>query len=110
MPNYISYDFLQIGEVYRNFFGPSHLNYYNPDSITLFLKRAGFGGIRCFSDGFLDTSIVGNYHRDKKKMQDGFWKYVYDNMNKYPNFLIDFQKLLQKYKFSGNMTVLAVKS
>ena len=41
MPNYRSYDFLQVGDVYRNFFGPSHLNYYNPFSIMKLLERGG---------------------------------------------------------------------
>lgn len=41
LPNYLSYDFLQVGDVYRNFFGPSHLNYYNPFSIMKLFERGG---------------------------------------------------------------------
>ena len=107
MPNYLSYDFLQIGDVYRNFFGPSHLNYYNPFSIKKLLERGGYKSIEIFCDGVLDTDIVGNYHSDKKRILEGFWKYIYENREKYSNFLIDYQKLLQKYKLSGNMTVVA---
>jgi hypothetical protein len=52
---------------------------------------------------------VGNYHSDKKRILEGFWRYIYENREKYSNFLIDYQKLLQKYKLSGNMTVVAGK-
>lgn len=109
MPNYLSYDFLQIGECYRNFFGPSHLNYYNPFSIMKLLESGGGNCIKIYSDGILDTAIVENYHSDKKKILEGFWGYIYDNKAKYQDFLIDYQKLLQKHQLSGNMTVVARK-
>ena len=109
IPNYLSYDFLQVGDAYRNFFGPSHLNYYNPFSIMKLLEGGGYSCIEIFCDGILDASIAGNYHSDKKKIQDGFWKYVYDNKGRYSDFLIDFQKLLQKHKLSGNTTIVATK-
>lgn len=109
MPNYLSYDFLQVGGVYKNLFGPSHLNYYNPFSIMKLLEWGGYSNIEIFCDGILDTAIVGNYHSDKKRILDGFWGYIYDNREKHSKFLIDFQKLLQKYKLSGNMTVVGTK-
>jgi len=107
LPNYLSYDFLQIGDVYRNLFGPTHLNYYNPFSIMKLLERGGYSGIEIFCDGVLDTAIVGNYHSEKKMKLEGFWKYIYDNKDKNSSFLIDYQKLLQKHTLSGNMTVVA---
>lgn len=109
VPNYLAYDFLEIGDIYRNLAGPAHLNYFNPYSIKKLLKRAGFKGIRVFCDGILDTSIVQNYHSEKKKVQYGFWKYIYDNKDRYSEFLKEFQSLLQKYILSGNMTVIAKK-
>jgi len=108
-PNYLSYDFLQVGSIYKNIVGPSHLNYYNPFSIMKLLEWGGFSNIEIFCDGILDTDIVGNYHSDKKRVLDGFWGYIYDNREKHSKFLIDFQKLLQKYKLSGNMTVVGTK-
>jgi 2-polyprenyl-3-methyl-5-hydroxy-6-metoxy-1,4-benzoquinol methylase len=110
MPNYLSYDFLHLGDVYKNFFGPDHLNYYNQFSIKTLLEQGGCDHIEIFCDGILDTAIVANYHSDKKKMSEGFWKYIYDNKDEYSSFLVDYQKLLQKYKLSGNMTVVARKS
>lgn len=107
IPNYYGYDFLEIGEIYRNLLGPGHLNYYNPHSIQILLKKNYFKEIKVFCDGILDTSIVENYHHEKKKIQDGFWKYIYDNKNKYSEFLNEFQKMLIKYKLSGNMTIVA---
>ena len=86
-----------------------NLNYYNPLSITKLFKHEGYSQIETFCDGILDTALVGNYHLDKRKMLQGFWKYIYDNRKEYSDFLIDFQKLLQKYRLSGNMTVIASK-
>lgn len=108
MPNFLAYDFLELGEVYRNLVVPAHLNYFNPDSIEIMLKRAGFNQITIFSDGVLDTSIVKNYSEQKKTHLSDFWKMIYSN-NKYDDFLDEFQNLLCKYKLSGNMTILATK-
>ena len=110
MPNYIAYDFLQVGDVYRNIIAPSHLNYFNPSSVIRLLARGGYQNIKVFCDGILDTNIVNNYHSDKKKVLNGFWGYIYNHSEKYSNFLVNFQKLLQKHKLSGNMTVLAQKT
>ncbi|PLY08704.1 MAG: hypothetical protein C0626_12715 [Arcobacter sp.] len=107
MPNYHSYDFLEIGEGYRNLFAPGHLNYFNPDSIKLLLKRCGFEDIQVFCDGVLDTSIVKNYNYMKKIKLSPFWENIYNNENE--SFLNEFQKLLSKYNLSGNMTVIARK-
>ena len=105
MPNYIAYDFLEIGEGYRNLFGPGHLNYFNPKSIEILLKQCGFKDIKVFCDGVLDTSIVKNYHDTKKIKLSSFWKEIYNSNNE--AFLNEFQLLLSKYNLSGNMTIMA---
>jgi 2-polyprenyl-3-methyl-5-hydroxy-6-metoxy-1,4-benzoquinol methylase/ribosomal protein S27E len=109
LPNFHGYDFLEIGDVYRNFAGPGHLNYFNPDSIKVFMKKVGFKSVEVYCDGVLDTNLVQKYQKEKKKIQTGFWKFIYDNSEKYSDFIDDFQSLLQKHKLSGNMTVVAKK-
>ena len=107
MPNYLAYDFLEVGEIYRNLLGPAHLNYFNPRSIARLLERAGFRDAHVYCDGVLDTSIMANYHREKRKVLTGFWKHIYDRDEEYAEFLDEFQDLLRKYRLSGNMTVVA---
>lgn len=108
MPNFLAYDFLELGAIYRNLVVPAHLNYFNPQAIEMMLKRAGFNSVQVFSDGLLDTSIVKNYSEQKKTHLSDFWKMIYSH-NQYDDFLDDFQQLLCKYKLSGNMTILAIK-
>ncbi|MFA7083350.1 MAG: class I SAM-dependent methyltransferase [Arcobacteraceae bacterium] len=108
MPNFLAYDFLELGAIYRNLVVPAHLNYFNPHSIEVMLKRAGFSKVIVFSDGILDTSIVKNYSEQKKTHLSDFWEMIYSN-NQYDDFLDDFQRLLCEYKLSGNMTILATK-
>ena len=108
LPNYHGYDFLEIGQIYRNLFGPTHLNYFNPKSLEMFFKRNGFKEIEIMTDGVLDTALVENYYKSKKVVLSDFWKMIYDN-NNYQDFLSEFQSLLSKHKLSGNMTFIARK-
>lgn len=108
LPNYHGYDFLEIGQIYRNLFAPTHLNYFNPKSLEIFFKKNGFKEVEIMTDGVLDTILVDNYHKSKKVALSDFWKMIYDN-NDYQDFLSEFQSLLSKHKLSGNMTFIARK-
>lgn len=107
LPNFWGFDFLELGTTYQNFFGPSHLNYFNPDSIVLLLKRAGFKNVNVYSDGVLDVDIVRKYVEKKIIKPSPFWSHVFVNSEKYIKFMNEFQLLLQKYMLSGNMSIVA---
>lgn len=108
LPNYHGYDFLEIGQVYRNLFAPTHLNYFNPESLELLFKENGFKEVEIFTDGVLDVSLVENYNKSKKIKLSDFWTMVYED-GEYNDFLREFQNLLSKHKLSGNMTFIARK-
>lgn len=109
IPNFIAYDFFEAGAKYNNLFGPSHLNYFNPYAIKLLLKSLGYKKIQVYSDGILDVDIIKNYYINKKIRMTGFWKYIFDNSDKYNEFMLDFQGILRKHLLSGNITVTAEK-
>lgn len=108
LPNYHGYDFLEIGQIYRNLFAPTHLNYYNPESLKILFENNGFKEVEIFTDGVLDVNLINNYNKSKKIKLSDFWTMVYENSN-YEDFLDEFQNLLSKYKLSGNMTFIARK-
>lgn len=108
LPNYHGYDFLEIGQIYRNLFAPTHLNYFNPKSLEILLKQSGFKEVEIFTDGILDVNLVENYNKSKKIKLSEFWTMIYED-NKYQDFLSQFQDLLSKHKLSGNMTFIARK-
>ncbi|NVJ54175.1 MAG: class I SAM-dependent methyltransferase [Campylobacteraceae bacterium] len=108
LPNYQGYDFLEIGQVYRNLFAPTHLNYFNPKSLEILLKKNGFKEVEIITDGVLDVSLVESYNKVKKIKLSDFWSMIYEN-DEYKDFLSEFQNLLSKYKLSGNMTFIARK-
>lgn len=108
-PNYYGYDFLTLGEKYKNFYGPNHLNYFNKKSIENLLNNAGFKLIHYKTSGILDVDIVQNYFKRNDIEIDSFWKYIFEFKNNKKEFLGDFQKLLIKHGLSGSSEFLAVK-
>ena len=107
-PNGEGFDFKILKEHTRNITPPEHLNYFNPVSIGILLKRAGFEIVRTDTPGFLDAQIV------QKEKTLGF---PLQENNEYLDYLLaqddevvaNFQKFLSTNGLSSHMLVLAKK-
>ena len=84
-----------------------HLNYFNPDSIAIALKKLNFNIIEIFTPGKLDLDIVKNTLKRKKitTLKNYFFDKIIFNENK--DLSDNFQKFLVKNKLSSNMWVVA---
>jgi len=106
-PNIEGFDLVLLGCNSDNIVGPNHLNYFNPKSIEILLRKSGFSIINIETPGVLDVDIVYNrFIKDKNRIKDKFINFLF---SKHPEVLPDFQKFLQKNKLSSNMMVVAQK-
>lgn len=65
-PNGEGFDFKILKEKTKNITPPEHLNYFNPSSMKLLLKRAGFTPVMVETPGILDVDII------RKERETGF--------------------------------------
>jgi len=107
-PNGEGFDFKILKGKTGNITPPEHLNYFNPGSLSLLLKRCGFKVMLVDTCGRLDVEIIA------KAKQSGF---ALKKKNEYLDYLLgrdagtleDFQKFLSGHGLSSHMLVLAVK-
>jgi SAM-dependent methyltransferase len=107
-PNGEGFDFKIIKEKTKNITPPEHLNYFNPYSIDLLLKKVGFIPISIETPGILDVDIV------RKERDSGF---PLTDKNEYINLILsqdktiidNFQKFIANNKLSSHMLVIAQK-
>lgn len=107
-PNGFGFDILELGEK-SDAVDPEHLNYFNPESISLFLETHGFHVQNIFTPGKLDADIVRN------KILKG--EHHIDNRSFAYHVLVDrwdelgdgFQDFLAKNKLSSHMWAIAIK-
>lgn len=57
-PNIKGFDLLTLGKLSDNIAGPSHLNYFHPDSLSYLLEHCGFKVIEVETPGKLDAELV----------------------------------------------------
>lgn len=94
----LGFDIQMLKENSKSIFPPHHLNFFNPDSVKLMLKKIGFKNINVETPGQLDVDIVLN---DLKNCKDQFMKnFIYKLDEKQ---IIEFQKMLVKSKLSSHM-------
>ena len=107
-PNYHGFDMLVLGKYYKNICAPSHLNYFNVDTIDLLLERTGFQVIKKMTPGILDLEIV------RKQITEGVAPDI-PPVIRHLAFGVsykvqrNFQRFLQENCLSGNMLVFAQK-
>ena len=107
-PNYHGFDMLVLGKDYKNICAPTHLNYFNVDSIDILLERAGFRVKRKMTPGILDMEIV------RKQISEGVAPVVPPVIRHLafgvsPEVQRNFQRFLQENCLSGNMLIFAKK-
>lgn len=107
-PNGKGFDFKIMKEKTKNITPPEHLNYFNPYSINLILRKAKFRIIFIETPGKLDVEII---LKEKKS------NYPLKKKNEYIDFLLEqdnevlenFQKFLSENRLSSHMLILAKK-
>ena len=106
-PNGEGFDFKIMKSQTRNIVPPEHLNYFNPRSIRILLRRAGFDPVVVETPGKLDVAIIEN------EMAKGF---PVRQKNEYIAYLLkdcsatakeNFQSFLSRNGLSSHMLVLA---
>jgi SAM-dependent methyltransferase len=84
---------------------PHHLNFLNPDSITLLLERAGFDCLEVTTPGKLDLDILEN---NKQFIHDKFWKSFLQSTSE--KVKSDWQTMISNSGKSSHMMVVCRKS
>jgi SAM-dependent methyltransferase len=105
-PNGEGFDFVVMGELTRNISPPAHLNYFNPDSITLLLERTGFASRLVETPGKLDVDIVER-EREKGYTLTGTNGWLSFLFEKDATVLAAFQEFLVQQKLSSHLLVFA---
>tara|TARA_Y100001936_G_scaffold253620_1_gene319472 strand:- start:5406 stop:5912 length:507 start_codon:yes stop_codon:yes gene_type:complete len=57
-PNWYGADFQFIGDAYRNLRAPTHIQFFNPQSLTRLMERCGFVNVVIDTPGILDVSLI----------------------------------------------------
>ena len=107
-PNGQGFDFKILKEKTKNITPPEHLNYFNPDSLSALLDKAGFETISAETPGILDVDIILNEKKAGFPLKD---------RNEYLDGLLEldekvrssFQRFLSDNGLSSHMLVLARK-
>ena len=109
-PNGEGFDFKILKENTVNITPPEHLNYFNPTSIRILLKRAGFSILRVETPGILDTQIVMRELKQntaKLRIKNEFIHYLLYETNS--DVVQSFQRFLQENLLSSHMLIFAEK-
>ena len=97
-------DILTLWDKSRAIIPPHHINFFNPKSITIFLKKNKFKIVSLTTPGQLDIDILES---SKNLIKDRFWKtffYLSDKSDKKK-----MQNLLTSIKFSSHMMLVCKK-
>jgi 2-polyprenyl-3-methyl-5-hydroxy-6-metoxy-1,4-benzoquinol methylase len=107
-PNYHGFDMMVLGKYYKNIHAPSHLNYFNIDTIHILLDRTGFAIRKKMTPGILDVGII------RKQIEHGVApevppviKYFIFGISKETQY--NLQRFLRDNCLSGNMMIYAEK-
>ena len=88
----------------KSIFPPHHINFLNPDSIEILLKRCKFRNINVFTPGKLDVDILKN---NLKYIKDPFWKKYIEKSSKIE--LKKIQNFIYKNNLSSHMMIVCQK-
>tara|TARA_B100000029_G_C17598862_1_gene965106 strand:+ start:512 stop:1489 length:978 start_codon:yes stop_codon:yes gene_type:complete len=105
--NGMGFDIQMLRENSNSIYPPYHINFFNPKSIELLLKKIGFNIIFVDTPGKLDLSIVENNMNLLEEDKRIFFEKFIKNENK--QYKEKFQKYLQENKLSSHMRVAVKK-
>ena len=107
-PNGEGFDFKILKDKTGNITPPEHLNYFNPGSLSLVLKRCGFKVVFVDTCGKLDVDIIVKQREAgfPLKMANEYLDYLFGQDAR---ILDDFQKFISRNGLSSHMLMLAKK-
>jgi hypothetical protein len=94
-------DILTLWNNSRSVNPPHHINFFNPRSIAIFLKKHKFEIVDISTPGKLDIDILEN---DKSLIRDRFWKTFFMSANEADK--VKMQNLISDLNFSSHMMVI----
>lgn len=109
-PNGEGFDFKILKDKTENIVPPEHIQYLNPKSMEIILKKIGFEVLDISTPGILDVEIIKRQIKEKNLdlSNNDFLSFIYnledDSVEK------NFQEFLQKSKLSSHMLVFARKN
>jgi 2-polyprenyl-3-methyl-5-hydroxy-6-metoxy-1,4-benzoquinol methylase len=103
--NLHGFELLSLWDKSESVFPPHHINFFNPNSLSLLLERCGFHVIRAFTPGKLDVDIVMN-HIDLIQ-ENRFLRYLLTKTH--DEVKGNFQAFLKKNNLSSHMWVVGQK-
>lgn len=107
LTNYFGLD-IQILKEKSDYFVPTHLTLFNPNSIEFLLSSVGFKKIKVITPGLMDVKIILNKIKSGSISSENypFFKFLEE---KNSELIDDLQLYLQKHKMSSHMMVSAIK-
>ena len=97
-------DILTLWNNSRSINPPHHINFFNPKSIKIFLKKNNFKILNISTPGKIDIDILNN---DKLFIKDRFWKTFLSLSNKIEKNKM--QSLISNINFSSHLMVICQK-
>ena len=97
-------DILTLWNNSRSVSPPHHINFFNPKSILMFLKKHKFKILDISTPGKIDVDILDN---DKLLIKDRFWKTFLMLASKTDK--VKMQNLISNINFSSHMMVICAK-
>jgi len=97
-------DILTLWEKSRSINPPHHLNFFNPKSIKIFLKKNKFKILNISTPGKIDLNILNN---DQRNIKDRFWKNFITLSNEAEKNKM--QNLISEINFSSHLMVVCKK-
>ena len=97
-------DILTLWDKSKSVSPPHHINFFNPKSISVFLKRHKFKILNISTPGKLDINILDN---NKILIKDRFWKTFTDLASESEK--LKMQNLISNINFSSHMMVICKK-
>jgi SAM-dependent methyltransferase len=98
------FDIQLLGKDSKSVSPPHHLNFFNPKSIELLLKRAGFGRVETSTPGRLDWNIVENSIKEGSDAGP-FWRRFVEHAESQTKE--ELQEWLSRHGWSSHMRVIA---
>ena len=97
-------DILALWDKSKSVSPPHHINFFNPKSIVIFLKKNKFKILSISTPGELDLNILEN---EKKRIKDRFWKTFVHLASEADK--VKMQNLITSINFSSHMMLVCQK-
>ena len=105
--NGMGFDIQILGKNSHQIYPPHHINFFNPTSLEILLKKIGFKILLIDTPGKLDLSIVENNLSLLRGSKKNFFSHFIKNSSK--RYKETFQKYLRTNKLSSHMRVIVKK-